>query len=80
MYRNGFFIAGVRVTSIGCPDYKEEYLRVSFDWAQLSILGDGGSTDCPRGRRYRDSVKSLGTSLEDNPSVSHGHPGAPTGS
>ena len=47
-----------RVTSIGCPDCEEEYLRVSFDWAQLSLLGDGGSTDRPRGRRYRDSVTS----------------------
>ena len=75
-----FFIAGVRVTSIGCPDCKEKYLRLSFDWAQLSILGDGGSTDCPGGRRYRDSVKSLGTSLKDNPGVSHEHLGAPTGS
>ena len=80
MYRNGFFIAGVRVTSIGFPDCEEEYLRASFNWVQLSVLGDGGSTDRPRGRRYRDSVTSLGTSLEDNPGVSHGHPGAPTGS
>ena len=31
---------------------------MSFDWAQLSLLGDGGSTDRPRGRQYRDSVKS----------------------
>ena len=34
---------------------------MSFDWAQLSLLGDGGSTNCPRGRRVRDSLKSLGT-------------------
>ena len=50
-----------RVTSIGCPDCEEEYLRVSFDWAQLSLLGDGGSTNSPRGRRVRDSLRSLGT-------------------
>ena len=50
-----------RVTSIGCPDCEEEYLRVSFDWAQLSLLGDGGSTNSPRGRRVRNSLRSLGT-------------------
>ena len=43
---------------IGCPDCEHECLRVSFDWAQLSLLGDGGSTAHPRGRRYRDSVTS----------------------
>ena len=45
-----FYCWGWRVTSIGCPDCEEEYPRVSFDWAQLSLLGDGGSTACPRGR------------------------------
>ena len=49
---------GWRVMSIGCPDCEHECVRVSFDWAQLSLLGDGGSTDRPRGRRYRDSVTS----------------------
>ena len=43
---------------------------MSFDWAQLSLLGDGGSTDCSRGRRYRDSLKSW--SLEGDPGVRHG--------
>ena len=71
-YRNGFFIAGVRVTHIGCPDCEEEYLRASFNWVQLSLLGNGGSTDRPRGRRYRDSVKSLGINLEGDPGVRHG--------
>ena len=51
-----------------------------FDWVQLSLLGDGGSTDGPRGRRYRDSVKFLGTNLEDDPDVRHREPGALTGS
>ena len=63
-----------RVTSIGCPDCEEEYLRVSFDWAQLSLLGDGGITDHLRGRRYRDSATSPGTNLEGDPGVRHGHP------
>ena len=40
----------------GCPDCEEEYLRVSFDWAQLSLLMDGGSTDRPKGD-CQDSVK-----------------------
>ena len=75
-----FYCWGWRVTSIGCPDWEEEYLRVSFDWAQLSLLGDGGSSDGPRGRRVRDSVTFLGTNLEDDPGVRHGHPGALTGS
>ena len=75
-----FYCWGWRVTSIGCPDCEEEYPRVSFDWAQLSLLGDGGSTDSPRGRRYRDSVPSPGTNLEGDPTVMHGHPGALTSS
>ena len=71
-----FYCWGWRVTSIVCPDCEEEYLRVSFDWAHLSLLGDGGSTDRPRGRWYRDSVTSLGINLEEDPSVRHGHPGS----
>ena len=62
-----FYCWGWRVTSTVCPDCEEEYLRVSFDWAHLSLLGDGGSTDRPRGRWYRDSVMSLGTNLEETP-------------
>ena len=71
---------GWRVTSIVCPDCREEYLRVSFDWAQLSLLGDGGITDHLRGRRYRDSATSTGTNLEGDPGVRHGHPRDLTGS
>ena len=48
---------GWRVMSTGCPDCGEEYLRVSFDWAHLSLLMDGGSADCPRWRQFSDSVK-----------------------
>ena len=69
-----------RVTSIGCPDCEEEYLRVSFDWAQLSLLGDGGITNHLRERRYRDSATSPGTNLEGDPGVRHGHPRDLTGS
>ena len=52
---------------------------MSFDWVQLSLLGDGGSTAHPRGRRYRDSVTFLGNNLEEDPSVRAGHPRALTG-
>ena len=53
---------------------------MSFDWAQLSLLGDGGSSDGPRGRRVRDSVTSPGANLEGDTSVRHGHPWALTSS
>ena len=71
---------GWRMMSIVCSDCREEYLRVSFDWAQLSLLGDGGITNHLRERRYRDSATSPGTNLEGDPGVRHGHPRDLTGS
>ena len=56
--RNAFLLLGVEV-----DEHKVSWLQggVSesvLDWTQLSLLGDGGSTSCPRGRQYRDSVTS----------------------
>ena len=44
-----FYCWGWRVTSIGCPDCEEEYPRVSFDWAQLSLLGMVAAPTVPEG-------------------------------
>ena len=68
-----FYCWGWRVTSIGCPDCEHECLRVSIDWAQLSLLGDGGSTAHPR-RRRTEIQSRPGTNLEGDPRVRHGHP------
>ena len=48
-----------------------------MDWAQLSLLGDVEASTIQREMVQRFS-HVLGTNLEGDPSVRHGHPGALT--
>ena len=53
---------------------------MSFDWAQLSLLGDGTSQQHrPSQRKMVQRISQvLGTNLEGDPGVRHGHPGTLT--